>query len=159
MKIMIAMRVEVQRLLDERVMDHRVAIISITDTTKDVVKFDVEKHSCMFLPVAFHDLDKPEPGPGMMLITDEISDNIARFVDEAVENNVKVLLIHCTAGVSRSPGVGAAVSQFYFGESGDYFKRYVPNMLVYRKVLEALHRGSRDGRRKGDDKKSGDRVR
>lgn len=141
MKIMVAMRIEVENLLRDRDMGRNIAIISITDTTKDMVKFDADRHTCMFLPIAFHDLDRPgPPEEGTVLITDKIAEDIAVFVDDAVNSGVKVLLVHCTAGVSRSPGVATAISQFYFGDSSEFFKRYAPNMLVYRKVLEALRR-------------------
>lgn len=42
-------------------------------------------------------------------------------------DDVEVLLIHCEAGLSRSPGVAAALSQIYYGDDGPWFEYDFPN--------------------------------
>lgn len=42
----------------------------------------------------------------------------------------------------RSP---AALSKALMGEDEEYFRRYVPNRLVYRKVLEEMSRSTDPG--------------
>ena len=138
MKIMVCMRIEIERLLKRQKLDERVAIISITDTTKDPVEFDPIKHGCCWLPLVFQDYDRPTEDA--LMITDKIADEIALFAIGAEKTGIKVLLVHCTAGVSRSPGVAAAIEKYFYGDDSKYFKDYAPNRLVYRKVLEALHR-------------------
>lgn len=50
----------------------------------------------------------------------------------------KEILIHCTAGKSRSAAVAAALEKVLNGSDAPIFdnKRYTPNMRVYRMVLE-----------------------
>lgn len=54
---------------------------------------------------------------------------------------IECLLVHCEAGVSRSPAIAAAISVMLWGENTDriYFKNYTPNTFVYTKLLE-IHR-------------------
>jgi predicted protein tyrosine phosphatase len=54
---------------------------------------------------------------------------------------IESLLIHCEAGVSRSPAIAAAVSVMLWGANTDrlYFKNYTPNTFVYNKLLETYH--------------------
>lgn len=51
------------------------------------------------------------------------------------------LVVHCTAGISRSSGVGAAVHRIANGDDAVVFndRRFRPNMRVYRAVLQAWH--------------------
>lgn len=50
----------------------------------------------------------------------------------------KEILVHCTAGKSRSAAVAAALHKVLNGSDAEIFdnKRYSPNMRVYRMVLE-----------------------
>lgn len=52
------------------------------------------------------------------------------------------VLIHCTAGKSRSAAVAAALHKVINGSDAPIFddKRYTPNMRVYRMVLEEWYR-------------------
>jgi predicted protein tyrosine phosphatase len=48
------------------------------------------------------------------------------------------IVVHCDAGVSRSPAVGAALARVFNGSDAELFGgRYRPNMRVYRMLLEA----------------------
>ena len=58
------------------------------------------------------------------------------------------VVLHCDAGLSRSPGVAAALSRVLVGDDSGFFKRYRPNMRVYRTLLERYYDpfvGSADG--------------
>lgn len=72
-------------------------------------------------------------------ITDNQAKTIALFVISCVEANIEELYINCAAGISRSSGIGAAISKFYTGDDQFYYDKYIPNRYVYMKVLEALH--------------------
>lgn len=73
-------------------------------------------------------------------ITDNDAKQIAQFVDKYF-GNIDMIIVHCEAGVSRSAGCAAAIMKFYRGDDTPIFDNghYVPNMLVYRKVLNALN--------------------
>lgn len=67
--------------------------------------------------------------------TASLARELLGFVDE-LWDQVEVLLIHCEAGLSRSPGVAAALSQIYYGDDGPWFEYDFPNRLVYRLLVE-----------------------
>lgn len=75
----------------------------------------------------------------VVLFNDDHAEEIKKFVDNMNKRgDVKKLIIHCSAGVSRSPAVGAAISQYLFGNDGVFFKKQVPNKYVYDKLLNIL---------------------
>ena len=51
-----------------------------------------------------------------------------------------LIVVHCEAGISRSAGVAGALSLIMNGTDEYYFKKYLPNMFVYRKILNAYMR-------------------
>lgn len=55
---------------------------------------------------------------------------------EQVWDRIEILLIHCEAGLSRSPGVAAALSRIYYGDDGPWFEYDFPNRLVYRLLVD-----------------------
>jgi predicted protein tyrosine phosphatase len=55
---------------------------------------------------------------------------------EQVWDRVEVLLIHCEAGMSRSPGVAAALSRIYYGDDGPWGEYDFPNSLVYQRIVD-----------------------
>ena len=72
-----------------------------------------------------------------------IDQNQARWVAEALLRylpRINRLYIHCDAGISRSSGCAAAISEFLFGDPGEFVPgdRFMPNPLVKRLVLEEL---------------------
>jgi predicted protein tyrosine phosphatase len=48
-------------------------------------------------------------------------------------------IVHCDAGHSRSPAVAAAISKAFGEDDSMYFKRYRPNMRVYRNLLDVIY--------------------
>ncbi|MEG7600224.1 hypothetical protein U2057_15460, partial [Listeria monocytogenes] len=57
--------------------------------------------------------------------------DLARFVIKHYNEGVRLFVIHCEMGYSRSPGIGAAISMFINGENGLFYEHYHPNELVY----------------------------
>lgn len=55
---------------------------------------------------------------------------------ETTKDYVKLICVNCVAGISRSAGCAAALSKIYNGNDSYFFKHYLPNMLVYRTILE-----------------------
>lgn len=85
------------------------------------------------LRLQFDDVDS-----GKTAITSLDAQKILEFVQQ---DDIRVLVVHCGAGVSRSAGVAAAISEIFWGSSEQFFERYVPNRLCYRTVLSAYHTG------------------
>lgn len=70
-------------------------------------------------------------------IFDEEKAGIILDFAEKVWDKIDVLLIHCEMGLSRSPGIGAALAYCYHGPHTDkeFFNRYTPNTVVYDLLL------------------------
>ena len=66
---------------------------------------------------------------------------IADFVDRFSDIDDLTVIVHCDAGVSRSAGVAAALSEYYNGDDSYFFDSgiYRPNMLCYRTMMDELH--------------------
>lgn len=71
------------------------------------------------------------------LFDEEMAQRIFDFVD-GIKDKIDTMLIHCEAGVSRSPAIAAAIDRIYFGEKNvkeKYFMKYRPNILVYQTMI------------------------
>lgn len=93
------------------------------------------------LQLSFEDSDLEQPFgevPKRNLFCKAHAEQILIFVDD-VWDKIETLLVHCEAGLSRSPAIAAALSHIKHGPATDkmYFVRYTPNRLVYRKIMEA----------------------
>lgn len=115
--------------------------ISITDPKSKSVKLINRKNSLLdILELQFHDLDKNTSNTkyDKFLFTDHDAKKILDFVIK-YEHLVETFLIHCEAGISRSAGIAGALSMIYNNDDRKYFQSYLPNMLVYRTILEVYN--------------------
>jgi predicted protein tyrosine phosphatase len=85
------------------------------------------------LQLRFEDVDADMLGA----FSDAQAKVVSAFVKSLVDSSV-VWVIHCDAGLSRSPAIGGAMLKHFTGEDSWIFRDYYPNRRVYRKVLEAL---------------------
>ena len=55
-------------------------------------------------------------------------------------NDVPVVICQCEAGISRSAGVASALLKLYGMDEKEIFTKglYMPNLLVYKKLLEVF---------------------
>ena len=58
-----------------------------------------------------------------------------KFVDK-YKDEVDLIVVNCELGISRSSGMAAAISKILNGDDMDFFKYFIPNMDVYRKMME-----------------------
>jgi len=89
----------------------------------------------------FHDLDglhMPNSDIKVKLFTQEDAKNILNFINK-YKNNINLVICQCEAGISRSAGVAGALSKIFNGEDAEIFNNYLPNMLVYRTILEVYY--------------------
>jgi predicted protein tyrosine phosphatase len=96
------------------------------------------------LQLAFADIDnRPEwedaPGydkePDWTPISYRQAQEIWNFV-ASVQDKIKALLVHCEAGVSRSPAIAAAISEVILGRPHKV-PGSSPNLRVYTKLMIA----------------------
>ena len=119
----------------------RQALISIMDHKRDArERFPAPR----VLRLCFE--DAMDADNGQNLITAEQAEAVCRFVLRE-KDEIDTLIVHCTAGVSRSAAVAAAVRKG-LGESDEEIwndPRYCLNGLVYTVVLAAFENAREDG--------------
>ena len=117
-------------------------VISISTTTGDPASLGrpVNPPSRLGLVrLAFYDSDTP--APGRILFDRAMAGRIWDLVEQH-RTTAEIIRVHCDAGLSRSPGVAAALALVLHGDDREFFARYRPNRLVYRTLLdEAEARG------------------
>ncbi len=102
------------------------------------------------LRLTFHDVEETQTrflgrGPESFLhVTPEQATQIAEFARRWV-GQVPLMVVHCEGGISRSAAAAAAISRYFNGVDSFFFEHYVPNRLVYRRVLEALQQDDPSG--------------
>ena len=58
---------------------------------------------------------------------------IVKFVKKYL-NDVELIVCQCEAGISRSAGIAAGLAKCIDGDDDYFFKRYLPNSLVYSMI-------------------------
>lgn len=120
-------------------------VISVTDVGSEDVEFVKSKTRKAILRLKFSDFD-PNTGvfrsvdmtnSGIIFFDEKMAKQIVDFIKK--HSKVKVLLVHCEAGISRSPGIAAAICNYIGRDDSVYFSRYLPNMYVYSTILKILN--------------------
>lgn len=119
-------------------------IVSISTPGSPEAKLVTNPHTLGVLRLWFHDLN--DAAMEHVEIRDQYEAECfnraqARQVLDLVSAHPEAqrLLVHCDAGLSRSPAVAAALSKILLGDDSHFFKRYHPNSRVYRTILEEHH--------------------
>lgn len=128
-------------------------VISITDPGSKENVFVADPNRVEILSLQFSDFDIVRfPGarkyikevnddsffkPWIVLFDYTMAKQIFDFYQKH-EKNVGYFLIHCEAGISRSPAVAAALCLYETGNDEYFFQKYLPNKHVYRTILEYL---------------------
>jgi predicted protein tyrosine phosphatase len=114
------------------------AVISITSHPDDVAHLRPNDACRGLLRLSFVDAEAPsDQHAEASLFSSEQANQVWSFVSKH-QPDVERVIVHCDAGVSRSPAVAAAISKALTGDDSEFFAgRYRPNMRVYRLMLEA----------------------
>lgn len=103
----------------------------------DLAKLPENPRRMDLLRLEFYDLSSPLEG--YQIFTEDMAAKVWRFVKQyAVDKNI-LIVVHCDAGLSRSPAIAAAIAKHYFGNDSHFFNRYLPNSLVYRIMLNVIN--------------------
>jgi predicted protein tyrosine phosphatase len=73
----------------------------------------------------------------------EQAEQILDFMDDKWDQ-ADALMVHCMAGMSRSPAIAAAIKEIKDKESKEFFEsgEYMPNQLVFNQIIDvAKERG------------------
>ena len=127
------------------------ACISIATESADLPKIN-KVQQVGLLQLVFADVDtqekltylQEEVGIKSCLFNVQHANLVLDFIRD-LKDKIEVLMVHCTAGVSRSPAVAAAITKIMGEDDTDWFRRKCPNALVYRTILDtAFKRGEYD---------------
>jgi len=117
-------------------------VVSIHDTYSPPAKVKKQSGLRGLLQLAFDDAEptrSTELAGTFTLMTCQQADEIWKFVEQH-KDDAGAVIVHCEAGVSRSPAVAAALCKGMGGNDRQFFRKYQPNMYVYRLMLEAARR-------------------
>ena len=104
------------------------------------------------LPLCFHDLNDPNLKDKLMsslhdpdrvfpvsMMEDEHAKAILDFVDTCISKGIITFVVHCDAGISRSPGVAVALNEIYNDEKHVPYRYAMYNTYVYSKIINYKH--------------------
>lgn len=111
-------------------------IISISDHRGDRQDPPANEFTRDILHVDFHDINMATDG--LDLFTDAQAIEILNFYTR-YRNETELVVAHCTAGMSRSPAVIAALQKIHTGDDSEWFKKKTPNSYVYNHILSAAY--------------------
>ena len=136
MKISILSKSELFRLIENKQLTSKSAVISFADEEDDFLDYP---DNVNVLKVVFYDI---RPSSTVKEHYDKLlpeAKDIAIFVNQAIKDG-KDIICQCDYGISRSAGLAAAILQRYAHRGLDVFAdyRYTPNQFVYNKVYKAL---------------------
>jgi len=100
-------------------------IISITDPK------EAEYHNMFRKPILklkFHDMHYLPVEDRFILFNKEMAQQIVKFIKKY--QDADHLVVHCSAGLSRSPAVAAAISE-YLHIPHTFFETHLPNTMVF----------------------------
>ncbi len=77
-------------------------------------------------------------GLDLILFNKEDAFKILDFVKN-FKDKIELIAVNCELGRSRSTGIAGALSKILNDNDSYFFKHYIPNMLVYRTILNTYY--------------------
>jgi predicted protein tyrosine phosphatase len=126
-------------MFSEEILDEDYIIISINDTGYDT-DIAENKHIVDCLKLWFDDIESGEIDPKLKVITIEDAEEIKEFIDK-YKDSISNIVVHCTAGISRSGAVGCIIARYLNGDDVYLLEtgKYIPNKLVYKTMSETFN--------------------
>ena len=126
---------------EREIVDYSIAekhiVISITSPGYKHPELPIVNSRVESLQLKFHDIDKTfiSKGKEYPAFSKEQARDIWSFFNYWA-CNIKIVICQCEVGISRSAGVAAGLAKAIGQDDSRYFKEYIPNMLIYRLILE-----------------------
>ena len=118
------------------------AVISVTDPRSRQARIPKTPGCRGILRLRFHDAI-PRPGepaePPLRYAAAKDADAVRRFVDEH-KGSVGAFVLHCNAGMSRSPAVAAALAEYLGEDPEPFWQSAAPNLHVHEVMKAGLSR-------------------
>jgi predicted protein tyrosine phosphatase len=113
-----------------------ISIFTPGDSPAEIIGFEKVIHLC-FDDVCGHFEWHKEDGsiPTMTRFTPEMAKETWGFIDEIIQSEIPNLLVHCDAGISRSPGMAIAIDEIVNGSHERAAKHPYYNSHVYKTMI------------------------
>jgi len=120
--------------------DDKHIVISVRDPNSEIAKLPRLKSRLEVLDLEFSDLDGVHlPSSAFYILFDnDMAEKVIQFFNE-YKDKVDLIICQCEAGISRSAAIAGALSKIINNDDTIYFKKYIPNRLVYRTILEKYY--------------------
>lgn len=116
------------------------ALISIRDPGSERVLYRRTEGFVAAIELSFDDVDPsggfPLPGRAQLMSKGD-AEQIAQFVQER-RDEVDGFVIHCEAGISRSPAIASAIARYLNQPEEQFWQEYHPNRYVYETLNNRL---------------------
>ena len=111
-------------------------VISISDKKNMPCKIKDSQNRKGVLRLDFHDVETDKGNK--MTMSKKQAKQVADFVDKQMEDGVKLCVVNCEMGMSRSAGVAAGISKAVNGEDELFYNFYRPNATCHSRVINAF---------------------
>lgn len=114
-------------------------LISVREPREETITFPSNLHRQAILQLVFSDINtvgldnKWQQVPQVILFSIKHAEDILKFLND--NSSSKRLICQCTAGISRSAGIAAAISKIVYDDDTYFHKRYIPNSRVRSIIL------------------------
>ena len=114
---------------------HIIISIRSPKSLKPIIPY---RPNCLeILYLEFHDLDGIHlPSSADYKLISSLDAKLIWEIVNVYKDKISLIICQCEAGISRSAGIAGALSKVLNGDDTEIFKKYLPNMLVYRTILK-----------------------
>jgi predicted protein tyrosine phosphatase len=137
MKFLVLSRKEIKNFRTKK----KHIVISISDPDLKSAGIEIQESSVACLWLKFPDFDSKIEGYkyNHRIFNKKMAKDIWKFFQEN-RDQIELVVCQCEAGISRSSAVAGALAKAIGQDDSEFFKKYIPNRLVYRILLEIASR-------------------
>lgn len=148
MKFLVCSRREVEALSPITDVNH--AFISVrTPGDPDEVRLPRSEKTKASYHLDFHDIDLPGKDvtpeylaeiSKLRLFDESMAEMLLGYIEKWSKTlDLELIVVHCDAGISRSPAIAAALERTIFnGDDAEFFEHFHPNRRVYQTILRTF---------------------
>lgn len=142
MNVEIYSKEKMETLLKQGFMKNTAVVAFYSPSYETPINYDENNNRFITLPVEDLDIDELEKYGYTIDSFFPEAQKAAEFIKKAVNDDMKIAC-QCEYGESRSAGCAAAIMEFYDKNGINVFAdyRYLPNKIIFVKLLDALSNG------------------
>lgn len=117
--------------------EKKYGVVSISRPDEEVGWLKLEDYIVGIIRLGFFDVEETFDVEVFAMPEDD-AEAVVDFCN-MIMPSIDTLIVQCDAGISRSAGVAAAISKYYFNEDQWVFNRKRPNMHCYTLILKKFY--------------------